>query len=51
LTVAIRGLRLNMVRIAQVMFDTLPMVVLIIAYIIYFSAMGARLYLGTPEGV
>ena len=51
LTVAVRGLRLNMVRIAQVMLDTLPMVVLIISYIIYFSSMGARLYLGTPEGV
>lgn len=51
LVVSIRVLRIYSIRYLLVIKDSSPMVLFIIFYILYFSAMGQRYFAGTLEGV
>jgi len=51
LVVITRLIREYVIRYMLVMRDTLPMVVFILIYILFFSWMGERIFSGTLEGV
>lgn len=51
LIVLFRVLRLQIIKYLYVMRDSLPMVIFIIIYILYFSWMGKLFYSGTVQGV